>query len=68
MTSICQKAVLTHSGSCLSPHLRECLCGTPRSVLDGESYGEDILLAILTEEQVAGAVEVALYITSQEQQ
>ncbi len=55
------------SVSCLPPRLRECLCGTPRSVLEGEAYDEDILLAILTEEQVDGALQVAPCTTSGKQ-
>ena len=47
-----------HSGSCLSPRLRELLCGTPRTVLDEEHCEEDVLLAVLLEDHVAGALEV----------
>jgi hypothetical protein len=36
-------------------------------VLEGEAYDEDILLAILTEEQVDGALQVAPCTTSGKQ-
>ena len=53
-----KKAIVTHSGCCLSPRLREFLCGTPRTVLTEDAFDEDVLLSILPERLIVAALQV----------
>jgi hypothetical protein len=53
-----KKAIVTHSGCCLSPRLREFLCGTPRTVLTEDAFDEDVLLSILPQRLIVTALQV----------
>lgn len=53
-----EKAIVTHSGCCLSPRLREFLCGTPRTVLTEDAFDEDVLLSILPAKLTVTALQV----------
>ena len=53
-----EKAIVTHSGCCLSPRLREFLCGTPRTVLTEDAFDEDVLLSILPGKFIVKALQV----------
>ncbi|CAL8469507.1 g9048 [Coccomyxa elongata] len=52
-----EKAIVTHSGCCLSPRLREFLCGTPRTVLTEDAFDEDVLLSILPAKLIVTALQ-----------